>query len=64
MEPGSVFLKYLDDFTNGSKEKKLLLRSWLKLLISIYRETQTFLYVQGPARTGQSILGHLASALL
>lgn len=64
IEPGSVFLNYLDNLTNKCDEKKLLLRSWFKILISRYRETQTFLYIQGQARTGKSVLGHIASALI
>lgn len=63
-EMGTAFLGYLQNLTNNCEEKKLLLRSWLKILISRYRETQTFLYIQGQARTGKSVLGHIASALI
>jgi phage/plasmid-associated DNA primase len=62
--PGEIFMKYLEHVSNYSEERQLLLRSFLKILIMKYHETQTFLYIQGQAGTGKSVLGHLASALV
>lgn len=62
--PGEVFMKYVEHVSNYSEERQLLLRSFLKILIMKYHETQTFLYIQGQAGTGKSVLGHLASALV
>lgn len=59
-----VFFDYLNKFCDGDEQKKLFIRAWLKLLIMRCQSTQTFLYIKGKARTGKSVFGHLASALI
>jgi phage/plasmid-associated DNA primase len=63
-EIGPIFKDYLKTFCNDNLEKELFLRSWFKILICKYKGTQTFLYIQGQAKTGKSLLGHLASCMI
>ncbi len=61
---GSNFKDYIKTLCNNNSEKELFIRSWLKILICNYKGTQTFIYIQGQAKTGKSVLGHIATCLI
>ncbi len=61
---GPIFKDYLKTFCNDNLDKEIFIRSWFKILVCKYKGTQTFIYVQGQAKTGKSLLGHIASCLI
>lgn len=58
------FQAYLQEFCENKPEKIHFVRSWMKLLISSFHQTQTFLYVVGPGGSGKSIFESICKALV
>lgn len=58
------FWSFLDNFCNGLDDRKAFTRAWLNALVLQRVHNQVFIYITGPAGTGKSTMGHLATALV